>query len=75
MLLDQDGIQRALAALEEELGRAGVRGELFVVGGAAMALAYDARRATVDVDAAFLPAAEVREAAWRVADDLGLEPD
>jgi uncharacterized nucleotidyltransferase DUF6036 len=75
MLLDQDGIQRALAALEEELGRAGVRGELFVVGGAAMALAYDARRATVDVDAAFLPAAEVREAARRVADDLGLEPD
>ena len=40
-----------------------------------MALAYDARRATVDVDAAFLPAAEVRQAARRVADELGLEPD
>jgi hypothetical protein len=74
-LLDRDGIRRALAALDDELGRSGVRAELFVVGGAAMALAYDARRATVDVDAAFLPAAEVRQAARRVADELGLEPD
>jgi len=75
MLLDRDGIRRALAALDDELGRSGVRAELFVVGGAAMALAYDVRRATVDVDATFLPAAEVRRAARRVADELGLEPD
>ena len=40
-----------------------------------MALAYDARRATVDGDATFLPAVEVRQAARRVADQLGLEPD
>lgn len=75
MLLDRDGILRALTALDDDLGRAGVRGELFVEGGAAMALADDSRRATVDVDAAFLPAAEVRKAAQRVADELGLEPD
>ena len=36
-----------------------------------MALAYDVRRATDDVDAIFLPAAEVRDAARRVADELG----
>ena len=53
----------------------GVRGEIFVVGGAAMALAYDARRATADVDAVFLPADIVRQAARRVAEDLGLEHD
>jgi hypothetical protein len=75
MLLDRDGIRRVLAALDDELGRAGIRAEIFVIGGAAMALAYDARRATVDVDATFLPAAEVREAARRVADEFGLEPD
>ena len=40
-----------------------------------MALAYDARRATVDVDAIFVPAAEVRKAAARVAERLQLEPD
>lgn len=75
MLLDREVIRAALAALDRELERSGIRGELFVVGGAAMALAYDARRATVDVDATFVPAAEVRQAARRVADDLGLEPD
>jgi hypothetical protein len=75
MLLDREGIRTALMALDVELGRSGVRGELFVVGGAAMAMAYDARRATVDVDATFLPASEVRKAARRVAEDLGLEPD
>jgi hypothetical protein len=75
MMLDRSGIRRALTALDDELGRSGVRGELFVVGGAAMTLAYDARRATADVDAAFLPAAEVRLAARRVADELALEPD
>lgn len=40
-----------------------------------MALAYDARRATVDVDAIFVPAAEVRNAAVRVAERLELEAD
>lgn len=75
MMLDRSGIQRALEALDDELGRSGVRAELFVVGGAVMALAYDARRATVDVDATFVPAAEVRQAARRVANELGLEPD
>jgi len=74
-LLDRNGIRAALTALDAELARSGIRGELFVVGGAAMALAYDARRATIDVDATFLPAAEVRQAARRVADDLGLEQD
>jgi hypothetical protein len=75
MLLDRDGIELALRALDEELGHQAVQAELFVVGGAAMALAYDARRATVDVDAVFVPAAEVRLAAARVAERLDLEPD
>ncbi|HET6810647.1 MAG TPA: DUF6036 family nucleotidyltransferase [Acidimicrobiales bacterium] len=73
-LLDRNDLLQALRALDEELGRVGVRGEVFVVGGAAMALAYDARRATVDVDAVFAPSAEVREAARRVAERLGFEP-
>lgn len=75
VLFNRDDLLAALRALDEELGRAGVRGEVFVVGGAAMALAYDARRATVDVDAVFAPSAEVRSAAVRVAEQLGFEPD
>jgi hypothetical protein len=75
VLLDRDGLLVALRSLDDELAAVGVRGEVFVVGGAAMALAYDARRATVDVDAIFVPAAEVREAAARVAQRLDLEAD
>jgi hypothetical protein len=75
VLLDRHSLLHALQALDEELGGAGIRGEVFVVGGAAMALAYDSRRATVDVDAIFVPASEVRAAAQRVAVRLGLEPD
>ena len=72
---DRQGIIDALQALDRELGRTGVRGEIFVVGGAAIALAYDARRATRDVDAVWAPTAEIRSAARRVADAEGLEPD
>ncbi|MGO9081809.1 MAG: hypothetical protein ACLQDY_22690 [Streptosporangiaceae bacterium] len=48
--------------------------DIFVVGGAAMALAYDAARVTRDVDARFVPHGVVLEEARRVADDLGLPP-
>jgi hypothetical protein len=74
-LFDRLEILRALQVLDEELGHMGIRGEIFVVGGAAMALAYDIRRSTVDVDAIFAPSAEVRSASRKVADRLDLEPD
>jgi predicted nucleotidyltransferase len=44
---------------------------VYVFGGAAMALAYDARRATRDIDAVFQPYGVVVEEAWAVADELG----
>jgi predicted nucleotidyltransferase len=51
-----------------------VTADVFVVGGAAMALAYDAKRVTRDVDARFVPHGIVLEEAHRVAEDLGLPP-
>ena len=53
--------------LDVELGASDTRGDVFVVGGAAMALAYDARPSTRNVDAIWHPSREVSEAAARVA--------
>jgi hypothetical protein len=46
--------------------------DLYVFGGAAMALAYDSRRATRDVDALFEPHGIVHDEALAVATELGL---
>ena len=43
-----------------------------MVGGAAMALAYDATRVARDIDATFVPHGVVIDEARHVADDLGL---
>lgn len=68
-------IVAALQALGDELTRRGVRGQIFVVGGAAMALAYSTRRVTRDIDAVFEPKAAIYEAAAKVAEDLRLPED
>jgi hypothetical protein len=49
VLLGRAELERAFTALGERLARRGVVADLFVVGGAAMALAYDATRVTRDV--------------------------
>jgi hypothetical protein len=66
---------RALQALGEELTARGVRGQVFVVGGAAIALAYSARRVTRDIDAVFEPKSIVYTAAAKVAEELDLPED
>jgi hypothetical protein len=71
----QASIRSALDALGEELTRNGIRGQIFVVGGAAMALAYATRRVTSDIDAVFEPKSAIYTAATKVAEDLGLPED
>ena len=67
-------IRRLLEMLDTELGAEDVVGEVYLVGGAVMCLALDAREATRDVDAFFRPTKLIREAAARVAATAGV-PD
>lgn len=66
-MLSRERILELFAELDAELCSARTRGDVFIVGGAAMAVAYDARPATQDVDGIWHPSQEVRDAAHRVA--------
>ena len=72
---DANRVLALLQELSDLLAARGQKATLFVVGGAAMALAYDAARSTRDVDALFAPAPVVREIAEQIAVAHGLEPD
>lgn len=73
--LSAEQLQGLLQELSESLQARGLQAQLFIVGGAAMALAYDHQRMTRDVDALFAPAREVRDIAAELAERHGLEPD
>jgi hypothetical protein len=74
-VLRKQQIREYLEALAEELSKSGVKGEVCLYGGAVMCLAYDARPATKDVDAVFVPTQQIREAARKVADIYQLPED
>lgn len=60
-------IRQLLRDLDAELQRIGRAATIFVVGGAAMALAYNADRASADIDGTFEPRDVVLDAAAVVA--------
>ena len=59
----RDIIVRKLEELGRRLDAAGERADVYVVGGAAMVLAYSRDRVTRDIDAVFIPKARVYEVA------------
>ena len=69
-LLDGAAIADASRRLGDRLAHRGVVADLSVFGGAAMALAHDARRSTRDIDAVFQPHGVVLDEAKAV--ELGL---
>lgn len=71
-LLDRTALLEAFRRLDRALSRRRIAADVFLYGGAAMLLAYDAERSTRDADAVFRPDGPVLEAASEVAQELGL---
>jgi hypothetical protein len=74
-VLSRQQIVEALMMLNDRLAAVDVRAECYLVDGAVMCLALDARPSTRDVDAWFTEPQAVRRAAREVADALGLPHD
>jgi hypothetical protein len=68
----KEEIKQYLSELNDELRSMDVKGEVCLYGGAVMALVYDARPNTDDVDAVFKPVRYIRKAAGRIAERHGL---
>jgi len=73
--LDRASMTDAFEELSRVLERRGIEARLFVVGGAAIVLAYGERRMTRDVDAIFEPKDAVYEAAREVGLTRGWPDD
>lgn len=74
--LTVDRVTALLAELGERLAARGIEGEIYVVGGAAMMLAYDRSRMTRDIDAVGVPLEEIDvEANAMAADHRDIGPD
>ena len=69
-------VSALLAELGEHLAGRGIEGEIYVVGGAAMMLAYDRTRVTRDIDAVGVPQEEIDlEVRAMAADHRDLDSD
>ena len=73
--MDKQAVLRLLEMLNSKLAGYGSHAELFIVGGAAMALEYDADRLTSDIDAILKPRDIVLKAARDIAEEHNIPAD
>ena len=66
-LVSAEDLLAGLRRLGAKMARRGLTADVYVVGGAALVIAYRARPATRDIDAVFAPDSEVTAAAAEVA--------
>lgn len=73
--LSREEIVELLDELAARLGAADVAARIYVVGGAAIALDWDTRRSTRDIDAVLRPALTVRDVAAQMGKERHLPAD
>jgi hypothetical protein len=73
--MDRDEMEAAFSDVSNRLSGEEISARIFVIGGAAMVLAFSARFSTADVDADFYPPDVVRAVARQVAAERGLPED
>lgn len=74
-ILNRSSIQALLVELGEALQKEGISGQLYLVGGGAMALAYSTDRVTADLDAVFEPKMKIYEVAQTIGQKHNLPTD
>lgn len=72
-MLSREKIRQLLELLNDRLAAEGALGEVYVVGGAVMCLAFSARPSTADVDALFVPKETIHRLARAVGRDAGVD--
>jgi len=72
---NESEIRSLLTELGRRLDAMGVEGTIYIIGGAAIALEFDSRRVTADIDAIFEPATTVRDEASSMAAERDLRTD
>jgi hypothetical protein len=73
--LDRDEMESALAELADQLNLRNVKAKIYLVGGAAMVLAFDARFTTGDIDGAMYPTDDVLAVAAEIGERRGLDAE
>ncbi len=74
-MLTKKQIRELFIDLDKELEKADVQADLFVIGGTAMVMAYDARPSTKDIDGIWKPTQPIRELIKKFSAKYGLEED
>ena len=73
--LNKDDMLRFLKEINSRLKNMGKTGEIFIIGGAAISLAFGGRDATEDIDAIYKPRSEIRKIIKVMADEHDLRSD
>jgi hypothetical protein len=74
-MLSRVRIVELLKEIDKKLLNEGIKGEIYLLGGAVMCLCFNARESTKDIDAIFLPKSKIRNIAEVIAVDNGLPKD